>query len=68
MLSGRFIHATRSNIVYNPSHVSFYQLEDNGNKVKLHFMSGESKDLEGEDARLFLTEVEHVPITPSQAA
>lgn len=68
MLSGRFINAARARFAYNPNHVCYYQVEDNG-KIKLHFSNGDSKDLDSEEARLFLTEVERVvPVTPSQAA
>ncbi len=48
----------------NLEQVSYYQVEDNG-KVKLHFSNGESKELEGADASLFLTTVGHEPLAPA---
>ncbi|MGH9485562.1 MAG: hypothetical protein ACRD1F_10945 [Terriglobales bacterium] len=68
MLSDRFLTASSANIVYNPRHVSFYQLEDSGNKIKLHFISGETKDIQGSDVHAFLAEIQSTPISPSQAA
>lgn len=68
MLSDHFLSAPSANIVYNPRHVSFYQTENNGAKLKLHFISGENKDIEGADVRAFLAAIESIPVSPSQAA
>lgn len=67
MASGRFLTASRARIVYCLDHVVYYQPEDNG-KVKVHFSNGESKDLEAEDARVFLTEVNRVSVSPTSPA
>ncbi|MGH9486631.1 MAG: hypothetical protein ACRD04_03470 [Terriglobales bacterium] len=64
---GRYLSATRAHIVYNLDHVCYYQTENDG-KIKVHFSNGDSKDMEGEDARLFLAAVSQEPISPAQAA
>ncbi|MGH9533913.1 MAG: hypothetical protein ACRD2E_03545 [Terriglobales bacterium] len=61
---GRFLSVLRGRMYINLEQVSYYQVEDNG-KVKLHFSNGESKELEGADASLFLTTVGHEPLAPA---
>lgn len=53
----RFITATRDRFTYNLDLVCYYELQDNG-KVKIHLANHDSKELEPEDARTFLTAVE----------
>ncbi|MGH9541879.1 MAG: hypothetical protein ACRD2H_08340 [Terriglobales bacterium] len=66
-IGGKFVNAPRAGIIYSLEHVCYYQLQDSG-KVKIHLSNGDSKDLEGEDARAFLSEIGSMPVSPSQAA
>lgn len=62
--SGRFITALHGRFVFNLDQVCYYQTEDNG-KIKVHLSNGDSKELEAEDARLFLAALSQEPMAPA---